>query len=402
MVGRLWKYNRLEGTWKDNGEDFLKSVLRKDLLINKHRKINYVNEIIADVKQYKYEEKYFKEPPAHLVAFNNKIYDLKNDESLDFDPKYFFVNKIPVNIDTGNKTCPLIDSMFELFVGPDRKIDLYELAAYCLYRKYPNAKFFLLAGDGRNGKSTYINLLEMLVGDENRTSVSLKSITSDKFSAQSLDKKLLSVSTELDPIIIRNTALMKKLTGRDSIRAEKKYGDEFHFVNYAKLVIVANEKITTTDKTYGFGRRVKIINFITVFEEGKSDNPDILDEVTQDELEGFAHVCLQTLKALYKRKFVFSIAQDQEEVKELYDKNTQILNEFLKQNIMLDPESYIFTVEFYEAFTEYLRELKVAFWSEKMLIEEMKSLGYERKQKRIVNDGLETSRPCWPGFKWNK
>lgn len=402
VVGRLWKYNSLDGIWKDNGEDYLKSVLRKDLLINSHRKINYVNEVIADVKQYMYEEKYFEEPPAHLIPFNNKIYDLKNDKFLDFDPKFFFMTKIPVNIDTENKTCPLIDSMFKMFVGNDRKIDLYELAAYCLYRKYPSAKFFLLSGDGRNGKSTYMNLLEMLLGKENRTSVNLKSISSDKFSAQSLYKKLLSVSVELDSFILRNTALIKQLTGRDPIRAEKKYKDEFEFVNYAKIVIVANEKITTTDKTYGFSRRVKIINFVAKFKEGENDDPDILDKITQDELEGFADVCLQTLKDLYKRKFVFSIAQDQEEVKKLYDKSTQILNEFLKQNVMLDPGSYIFTVEFYEAFTEYLRELKVAFWSEKMLIETMESLGYERKQKRIVNDNVETSRPCWPGIKWNK
>ncbi|MCL5071547.1 MAG: phage/plasmid primase, P4 family, partial [Actinobacteria bacterium] len=408
MAGRLWFYDRKEGIWKDNGEDYLKSVIRKDYLIRNHIKNNYVNEIIADIKQYLYEGKYFDEPPAHLIAFNNKIYDLKNDRFLDFDPKFFFMKKISVNTDTENKSCPLIDSMFEEFVGHSRKIDLYELAAYCLYRKYPNAKFFLLAGDGRNGKSTYINLLEMLLGRENVTSVNLKNISSDRFSAQALFKKLLSISFELDNFLLRNTSMLKQLTGRDLIRAEKKFKDDFQFENYAKIVVVANAKLTTTDKTVGFSRRAKIINFIAEFEEEKKEgssakkaDTDILEKISKAELEGFAHVCLETLKELYKKQFVFSITQDQEEVKELYDKNTQILNEFLKQNVMLDPESYIFTVEFYEAFTEYLRELKVAFWSEKMLIDTMESIGYERKQKRIVNDGLETSRPCWPGFKWN-
>jgi len=196
--------------------------------------------------------------------------------------------------------------------------------------------------------------------------------------------------------------MLKQLTGRDPIRAEKKFKDDFHFENYAKIVIVANAKITTTDKTVGFSRRTKIINFIAEYEEGKNADPFIFDEIPQSEFEGFAHVCLQTLKDLYKRKFVFTIAQDPEEVKELYDKNAQILNEFLKQKVMLDPESYIPTVEFFETFTEYLRELKIAFWSENMLIEVMRSLGYERKQKGMVKDDIRTSRPCWPGFKWNK
>ncbi|TET10383.1 MAG: hypothetical protein E3J83_00550 [Candidatus Atribacteria bacterium] len=400
IAGRLWFYNSKEGIWKDNGEDYLKSVIRRDFLIADHIKNYYVSEVIADVKQYLYEGKYFEEPPANLIAFNNKIYDLKNDKYLDFDPKHFFINKILINIDTENRTCPLIDSMFELFVGPDRKIDLYELAAYCLYRKYPIAKFFLLSGDGQNGKSTYINLLEMLLGKENVTSVNLKNISSDRFSTQSLFKKLLSVSVELNNFLFKNTAMLKQLTGRDLIRAEKKFKDDFQFENYAKIVIVANAKITTTDKTVGFSRRTKIINFIAEFEERRNADPFILDKISQAELEGFAHVCLETLKNLYQREFVFSIAQDPEEVKELYDKNAQILNEFLKQKVMLDPESYIPTAEFYEAFTEYLRKLQIAFWSGNMLIEVMESLGHERKQKAIAKDSGKTSRPCWLGIKW--
>lgn len=191
IAGRLWRYDSIEGIWKDNGEDYLKSALRKEFLISDHIKINCVNEIIADIKQYKYEGKYFEEPPAHLIPFNNKIYDLKNDNFINFDPKHFFINKIPINIDTENRQCPLIDSMFEQFVGTDRKIDLYELAAYCLYRKYPNSKFFLLSGDGRNGKSTYINIVSKLLGSENVTAVNLKNISSDRFSTQSLFKKTL-------------------------------------------------------------------------------------------------------------------------------------------------------------------------------------------------------------------
>ena len=399
--GKLWVYDPNEGIWKDNGEDYLKSELRKKYLTREHLKNYYVNEIIADIRQFKYEGKIFVEPPPYLIPFKDKIYDLKNDKLLDFSPDYFFVNKININIDTDNKACDLIDSVFTSFVGDDLKIELYELASYCLVRSYPYQKFFILTGQGSNGKSTYINILSMFIGSENVSSANIKDIFSNRFATSSLYKKLANVSVETDPFVMKNTAILKQLTGEDYIRAEEKFEKDFKFKNYAKIIIVTNKKLSTTDLTSGFGRRVKIINFIGSFKEGENADPFIMDKISSTELEGFAYLCLKTLKDLYKRGFVFTIEQDYEEVKKLYDERIQILNSFLEEKVTKDPESYIPTVEFFDSFNEHLIAMKTPLVTPYKLIDTMESMGYVKKVKNIMAESGWTTKAVWEGIRWN-
>jgi len=403
LAGRLWSYDDADGIWKSNAEDFLKSVLRKQYLRDEHLKNYCVNEIIADLQQYKYEGKYFEEPSPYLIPFKNKIYNLKNDEFIHFSPEYFFVNKIPVNIDTENKSCPFIDSMLTSFVGEDFKIDLYELAAYCYLRDYPYNKFFILTGEGRNGKSTYIRIITRLIGSENVSAVNLKDIISNRFAAASLFKKLANVSTETDPLFIKNTAFIKQLTGEDDLSAEEKFEKRFQFRNYAKLIIVTNKNLRTTDLTIGFGSRVKITNFEGKFISGENADPFILEKITQAELEGFAWVCLETLKNLYKRGFVFTIQQDFEGVKTLYDERIQMLDTFLKEKVIKDPTSFISTVEFHEKFNDYLEAERISPITNYRLNDSMESMGYVRKAKNLTNEsGNWTTKSIWDGLKWKE
>lgn len=402
ISSRLWFYDSKEGIWKQNAEDFLKSILRRQYLLDEHLRVYYVNEVIADIKQYKYEGKYFEEPSPYLIPFKNKIYDLENDKFIDFDPKYFFINKIPINIDTDNKTCPFIDSLFESFVGNEFKIDLYELAAYSYLRAYPYQKFFILTGDGRNGKSTYIGILTKLLGIKNISRVNLKNIISNRFAAASLFKKLVNVSVETDPSFIRDTAIIKALTGEDPLSAEEKFEKSFEFKNYAKLIIVTNKKLRTNDLSAGFGERVKITNFEGKFLAGENADPFILNKITEAELEGFAYVCLETLKNLYKRGFVFTIQQDAEGIIALYDERIQRLDAFLKEKVIKDPTSYISTVEFQERFNKYLETEKIPYISIYRLIDSMESMGYVKKTKNIMTESGWTTKSVWDGLKWKE
>ncbi|MEF9426639.1 MAG: hypothetical protein L0956_05520 [Candidatus Mariimomonas ferrooxydans] len=206
----------------------------------------------------------------------------------------------------------------------------------------------------------------------------------------------------MEAFFMKNTAILKQLTGEDYLRAEEKFEKDFKFKNYAKIIIVTNKKIGTTDLTSGFGRRVKIVNFSGKFIEGKNADPFIMDKISQSELEGFAQVCLKTLKDLYKRGFVFTIEQDYKEVKKLYDERTQILNGFLDEKVIKDPGSYIPTVEFFDTFNEHLETMKIPFISMYKLIETMESMGYVKIVKNIIAESGWSTKAVWEGLKWNK
>jgi len=58
--------------------------------------------------------------------------------------------------------------MDEILPGQQREIDwLQEYVGYCLYRKWDFDKVIMLHGDGKNGKSTFLDIVRNLLGKDN-------------------------------------------------------------------------------------------------------------------------------------------------------------------------------------------------------------------------------------------
>ena len=87
-------------------------------------------------------------------------------------------------------------------------------------------KFLILNGCGGTGKSTLIRLIESIVGDENTAHVSLSEL-SERFATYGLKGKLLNTCADIETSVLGETAVIKKLVGEDTIRAERKGHDAF-------------------------------------------------------------------------------------------------------------------------------------------------------------------------------
>ena len=203
---RFWIYDKTVGIWRDKAELILNSDLRKKILGDKDYKRYCVGEILADLQGLTWVEEVPEEPEPYLVPFKNKIYDLKNNELLDYSPKYFFINKLATNINEENKECPTIDKIFRELVAPENLITLYEIPAYCLYRRYPYPKIFILYGSGANGKGVYVQILTKLLGKGNISLATSEDLQSNRFASSQLFGKLLNVSGEMDYAILKKKA----------------------------------------------------------------------------------------------------------------------------------------------------------------------------------------------------
>ena len=67
---------------------------------------------------------------------------------------------------------------------------------------------------------------------------------SNNFASASLFGNLANIDADLSSEQLKQTGMLKKLTGADSIPAEFKYKTAFHFKNYAKLIFSANPNPT--------------------------------------------------------------------------------------------------------------------------------------------------------------
>lgn len=223
--------------------------------------------------------------PANLIAFKNGVLNLDTMELLPFSPDYIITNRIGFNYNPDAKS-ELLDHTLDRLSCGDATIRaiLEEMAGYCFYRRNELRKAFILIGDKANGKSTFIAMLQTMIGEENTSSLDLKELN-ERFKTAELFRKLVNLGDDIDDDFIGNTAIFKKLVSGDRLSAERKGQDPFEFSNYSKFVFSANVLPRVKDKTGAVIDRLVIIPFNATFSKNDPDyRPYIKYELCQPEV----------------------------------------------------------------------------------------------------------------------
>lgn len=177
---------------------------------------------------------------ADYIAFKNGVYNISTEEFIDFTPDIIITNKINYNYnpDAYDQT---MDETLDKLACHDEKIRalLEEVIGYTFYRRNELRKAFVLIGEKSNGKSTFIDIIKMLLGEENTSALDLKEL-GDRFKTAELFGKLANLGDDIGDEFIPNTSIFKKVVSGDRINVEKKNQDPFDFNNYSKFIFSAN------------------------------------------------------------------------------------------------------------------------------------------------------------------
>lgn len=297
-----------------------------------------------------------KNAPEKWLQFKDKAYSINSKNIYDVTPKYFFTNPIPWNIG-GSEETPILDKLLEEWVGKDQMKVLYELIAYCCYRKYPIQLLFCLWGNGRNGKSQFLNILNKFLGDTNTTSTELDLLAGhnkNRFEVFKLYKKLACFLGETNFGLLENSSLLKKLCGGDKIGYEKKGKDPFDDVNYAKIIIASNSLPSSIDTSDGFYRRWMIVDFPNEFEEtGKP----IWEIVPDEEYKALANKITKIISELLN-KGKFENQGSIEYRKQKYISVSNPFDLFLKEYCFIGDDKKIKYSVLYSTYLRYLSKNK--------------------------------------------
>ena len=79
----------------------------------------------------------------------------------------------------------------------------------CFYRRNELRKAVLLKGGKRNGKSTFLDMMRNIVGDDNISTLDLKDLA-DRFRGAQVYGKLVNIGDDIDNNYIKDTATFKK------------------------------------------------------------------------------------------------------------------------------------------------------------------------------------------------
>ena len=211
------------------------------------------------------------EADPRYVAFRNCIYDIDEDRMLPLSPDIIVTNPIPHNYvpSTYDK---FGDEFLDRLSCDDIQIRqiLEESIGYPLLRKNELRKSFLLYGGKSNGKSTFLDIIHTILGDDNIVSMDLREL-GERFKTSQFFEVLANIGDDIADDFINDLAIFKKLVSGDRLNAERKGKDPFDFAPYAKLFFSANTLPRLKDRTGSVIDRMIIIPFEAEFGADKPD-----------------------------------------------------------------------------------------------------------------------------------
>ncbi len=257
IARRLYFYNdRLKRY--DNNEEYIKGIITK---LVPTLKDNQKNEVLKHMesKLSLSSVKFNQEP--YQINFKNGVLDLMDMKLYPHSPNFY--DTIQLNVAyVEHKECEIADRFFSDATTGDKEIEqlLYEAIGYAFLKTANLEKIFMLTGTGRNGKSTFLNIIRELVGFENATSIDFKEMNKD-FGTGGLANKLVSLAGDISNQKIDDTDMIKKIASGDLLRINEKYEKKYETVPFTTFFLSANKLPHTPDTTYAFYRRFCIIPF---------------------------------------------------------------------------------------------------------------------------------------------
>jgi len=266
---------------------------------------------------------------ARYIAFRNGIYDVVTDTIQDFSPNIVVTNKIPWDYCSGVFNELAEQTLNKLACGnPAIRALLEEVIGYCFYRRNELGKAFILTGDKNNGKSTFLDLIKAILGEENISALDPKEL-GDRFTTSMMFGKLANIGDDIADDFMQGSqvSIFKKIVTGNRIKAERKGQDPFEFNPYIKLLFSANDIPRMKDKTGAVLRRLVIIPFNARFTKEDPDYDPFIKYklIEQDPIEYLIQLGIAGLRrVLENQEFTRSEKVDRQ-LEEYEEENNPIV-----------------------------------------------------------------------------
>ena len=205
-----------------------------------------------------------REPVIHLA---NGMLDLKHEAPrlMSFHPDYRSRNLCPLKLDPQAQCPRFINELLRAALDDD-DIDLLQRWAGCVLLGNNSAqRILLLIGTPNGGKSTLIEIIEKVIGEQNVAQIRTKHLNKQFELYKFLGKTLLTGKDVGGEFLSEEGAeVLKALVGNDLLDAEKKYGNEqFQLRGNFNMAITCNSKLRVKleGDAGAWQRRLMIINY---------------------------------------------------------------------------------------------------------------------------------------------
>jgi len=355
-----------------------------------------VNEIIAIIQRRTFTERTEFNQDLTKLVLENGIFNLDTKKLSEHDPNFLTTVKIPIVYQPGATCFDYIKFLKECLDSKDI-ITVVEEASNVLTTNNKNFEVSAIwLGNGANGKTTNMNIINGVYGHENCSHVSIHDMGKIRFAVAQLYGRLLNSYADISNEELNNLGMFKQLISGDAIQAEKKNKDPFNFTPYAKHFFSANEMPQIKDNSDGTFRRIYLTKWKNQFLPGVNRITDLDKKILAKEKSGIFNLFFENYRTLIRNdgfRYKQNIGQVREIMKIESDKLMEVINVCLIKN----PNGYIIKEKFYEIYVKYCESKSYEIYPMQNIGAKLPTYGVLADSKKING---KTTR-IWKGYSLN-
>jgi len=335
----------------------------------------------------------------NYIAMANGILDVdallagRTTIILPHDPRWFSPVCLPYDFDPA-ATCPkwLAFLARNLEGDKDKILLLQQFFGYLLLPDTSHQRFLLLLGDGSNGKSVILAVIEGMLGRENISTVPLE-LFGDKFRLSSTLGRLANLTAEVGELDKIAEGQLKAFVTGDPMDFEVKFKPAITARPTARLVLATNNAPAFSDKSDGLWRRALALRFTVQIspEEriARMDKPEWWQE--QGELPGIFNWALAGLHAVRQQQGFVVPDSCQAEVERLRT-DANPARRFLSEHCRYSGgDAFVVCKELYERYKD---------WCKANGHHHLADIGFGREVARLFPKAERKQQTVPAGRKW--
>lgn len=303
------------------------------------------------------QPEFFGADLSGYINFQNGVLDVRTKELVPHSPERGFRYVLPYDYDPTAKA-PRFDKFLDEVTldNPQLRAVLEEFGGYALSGDdYWSHHCLLLIGEGRNGKSKFIEALQLAAGNDNFSTTKLEKFGSQN-DLQLMEGKLFNVSEEISHKEMKLTESLKDLSSGNTMTVKLMYNQPYKIKNKAKLILTANKLPETTDMSFAFFERMLIVPFEARFVGDKKD--PYLTAKFKAELPGIFNILFAGYERLVKKqRFTDAVRIEEEKLDYAQSNNpiypwweSRVADERIIEKPLNGRQDFAFTADLYMDF----------------------------------------------------
>lgn len=242
------------GRYSSNQIALLREIKNKGYLLKKNQDKELIHQLYKTNNVINKNNLSLKFKNGFMLQYGT----IKPDD-YDFSPYFLDVNYNPEAYDEN------VDYFLNWFANYDCEVRLLLeeiLGQILMTDSFPQKSFFFQATSGKNGKSTFFEMISNFAGDLSESLALEEMVKAENIAI--LNDKIVNCGDDIDDKIINSSRIFKNLVAGNSIMSRELYGRAKKMKNRATLLFSCNEMPKFKDKSGGIDRRIVVIPCLNV------------------------------------------------------------------------------------------------------------------------------------------